>query len=112
MGACGAAVGVGIGFSTILGNNPYQGDRRQAVQQLVGRALARIAALEAARCCQRDCWLALQEASASSLELLGVHLPAEAPLACAQAAANQECLGASCPLLPRPRRFSSSLPTM
>jgi len=106
MGACGAAIGIGIGFSVILGSTPYLGDRRQAVQQLVGRALARVAALEAARCCQRDCWLALQEASASSEELLGVHLPAAAPLACRQFAGNRECLGAECPLWPKPRRFS------
>lgn len=111
MGACGAAIGVGIGFSTILAGNPYQGAVRQTVQQLVGRALARVAALEAARCCQRDCWIALQEASASSLELLGAHLPAAAPLACAQFAGNRECLGSTCPLWPKPRRFSGpSLP--
>jgi len=101
MGACGAALGVGTGFSVILGINPYQGENRQIVQQLVGRALARIAALPAARCCQRDCWLALQEAAASSEELLGVRLPAEEPLACTQAAHNKECLHAGCPLWPR-----------
>ncbi len=104
MGACGAAIGVGTGFATVLGATPYQGDRRQAVQQLVGRALARVASLEAARCCQRDCWLALQEASASSEALLGVHLPAAGELTCGQIAANRECLGAGCPLFPGPRR--------
>jgi 7,8-dihydro-6-hydroxymethylpterin dimethyltransferase len=106
MGACGAAIGVGVGYSVILGSNPYQGDRRQIVQQLVGRALARIASLEAARCCQRDCWLALQEASASSKALIGINLRADAPLLCAQLAGNNECLGGACPLWPRLRRFA------
>ena len=106
MGACGAAIGVGTGFATILAANPYQGGRRQEVQQLVGRALARVASLEAARCCQRDCWLALQEASDSSEALLGVHLPAAEPLVCSQVSANRECLGRECPLFPRPRRVS------
>ncbi len=104
MGACGAAIGVGAGFSTVLGATPYQGERRQLVQQLVGRALARVAAFPAARCCQRDCWLALQEATASSEDVLGVHLPAAAPLVCSQLAENSECLGAGCPLFPTPRR--------
>ncbi|HSK08500.1 MAG TPA: DUF5714 domain-containing protein, partial [Vicinamibacterales bacterium] len=114
MGACGAAIGAGVGFAVILGSNPYLGDRRQAVQQLVGRALARVAAFDAARCCQRDCWLALQEASASSEDLLGVHLPAVAPLTCGQVASNGECLGAACPLAPRrrPRADRRLLPMM
>ena len=109
MGACGAAIGVGVAFAVILRSNPYLGDRRQAVQQLVGRALGRIASLEAARCCQRDCWLALQEASASSEDLLGVRLPAAAPLPCAQHAANKECAGEGCPLWPSPLEPSSRL---
>ncbi len=107
MGACGAAIGVGSAFSTLLGATPYDGDHRQAVQQLVGRALARIASLEAARCCQRDCWLALQEAAASSPDLLGVRLPADEPIVCAQIAQNKECLGTACPLFPQPRRGPS-----
>jgi MoaA/NifB/PqqE/SkfB family radical SAM enzyme/SAM-dependent methyltransferase len=103
LGVCGAATGIATGFSVILGVNPYRGEQRQAVQLAAGRALARISAYAAARCCQRDCWLALQEASSSSLALLGVHLPAEAPLSCRQLAGNADCLGASCPLWPRPR---------
>ena len=103
LGVCGAASGVATGFSIILGANPYRGEQRQAVQLVAGRALARIAAVAAARCCQRDCWLALQEASASSQALLGVHLPAAERLLCRQLAGNAECLGASCPLWPRPR---------
>ncbi|MCG6962805.1 MAG: DUF5714 domain-containing protein [Acidobacteria bacterium] len=108
MGACGAAIGVGTGFSTVLSINPHQGAPRRTVQQLVGRALARIASLEAARCCQRDCWLALQEAAASSLALLGVRLTADEPLACVQRADNKECLGATCPLFPSRTRAASS----
>jgi MoaA/NifB/PqqE/SkfB family radical SAM enzyme/SAM-dependent methyltransferase len=111
IGACGAALGVGTGFSVILGINPYQGEGRQTVQQLVGRALARVAALPAARCCQRDCWLALQEAAASSEELLGVRLPADEPLVCEQVALNEECLHADCPLWPRRIHEGSSART-
>lgn len=110
MGACGAAIGVGTAFSAILGANPYQGDQRRTVQQVVGRALARIASLEAARCCQRDCWLALQEASASSQETLGVQLPAAEALVCTQIAENRECLGAACPLFPSRKRGTHTKP--
>jgi hypothetical protein len=48
-----------------------------------------------------------------NLALLGVHLPAAAGLLCRQLAGNAECLGASCPLWPRPRAsLGVSLPVL
>jgi SAM-dependent methyltransferase len=97
-GTCGAAVGVGIGFSAILSVNPYRARERQRIQQAAAAALADIGGYEAARCCQRDCWLALRSAARSSRELLPVPLLAEGHIACGQMTANKECLGRSCPL--------------
>jgi SAM-dependent methyltransferase len=109
-GTCGAAVGVGIGFSVILGVNPYHTTGRRDVQRAAAAALASIAGYEAARCCQRDCWLALRSAAESSRELLPFPLPAEAWLSCNQVAANRECLGRGCPLFVDRRAATSASP--
>ncbi|MBN2232127.1 MAG: hypothetical protein JW781_04800, partial [Deltaproteobacteria bacterium] len=61
--------------------------------------LGDIAAFEsAARCCQRDCWLALRRAAALSTDLLPVPLKAGMPLTCRQYRANPSCMGKECPL--------------
>jgi hypothetical protein len=99
VGACGAALGVGIAFSLIIESSPLKGDRRKTVQSAVVAALEPIAALDAARCCQRDSWLALKKAAELSQETLPVTLKADASVRCAQVKANAECIGATCPLL-------------
>mgnify|MGYP006274261931 CR=1 FL=1 len=100
LGICGAAAGVGTGFSILLGATPYDGGKRQQVQQAVTAALADIASLDAPRCCQRDCWIALRKAAELSPALLDIPLRADAPLPCRQAAHNAECIGGRCPLWP------------
>ena len=100
MGVCGAAVGVGIAFSLILDATPIKAVERKRVQSAVQAALADIARFKAARCCQRDCWLALKKAAELSQTLLPVPLTAEQPLTCSQMHANPECLGRGCPLHP------------
>lgn len=100
MGVCGAAVGVGIAFSLILDATPIKAAERKRVQNAVQAALAEIARFKAARCCQRDCWLALTKAAALSQTLLPVPLTAGHPLICSQMHANPECLGRGCPLHP------------
>ncbi len=99
MGVCGAAIGVGTAFSLILDANPLKPEERKQVQQAVHGALEEIAALHAARCCQRDCWLALKKAAELSAELLPVALKAEGVLVCRQQQQNHECQGNKCPLL-------------
>lgn len=100
MGACGAAVGVGIAISVLLEATPYEGRKRQLAQQATQRALERIASLEAPRCCQRDAWLALQEASRFLQEILGKSLMVDHPIDCRQLVRNKECIQARCPLWP------------
>ncbi len=103
MGVCGAAVGVGVAFSVIMECNPYKGAERKAVQSAVNAALSDIAALEAPRCCQRDSYLALKSASKISTKYLGMKIPAEKKLVCAQISQNAECIGSKCPLYARTR---------
>ena len=98
LGICGAAMGVGIAFSIIVRGDPYKAAERQKVQQATAEVLKAIGQHEAARCCQRDCWIALTEAARLSERYLGVRLRAEARPACLQSEKNQECLGAACPL--------------
>ena len=99
-GVCGAATGVGIAFSLILKANPLDGPTRQAVQDASRQVLAEISALSLARCCRRDCWLALRKAAQLSTKLLPLALKAEGGAVCDQMALNQECAGSLCPWFP------------
>jgi 7,8-dihydro-6-hydroxymethylpterin dimethyltransferase len=100
MGICGAATGVGISFSVLLEATPIKAAARQTVQGIVQQVLAGIAGYEAARCCQRDCWIALKTGQRIAAELFSLNLPAVEPFACTQLARNKECLGVDCPLWP------------
>ncbi|NLA75631.1 MAG: hypothetical protein GX846_09220 [Deltaproteobacteria bacterium] len=97
LGACGAAIGAGIAVSIVLRANPYDGEKRQVVQQATQRVLARIASYKASRCCQRDSWLALEEASAIMCEITGTYLPVYS-FECEQFSENRECIHEQCPL--------------
>jgi hypothetical protein len=107
MGSCGAAIGVGIAFALILESTPLTPAERGTVLAATAAVLAEVSGLEAARCCQRECYVALRKAAELSRDLLPVTLRAEAPLDCEQADANEECIGAACPLFgedpPAPR---------
>jgi len=98
LGACGAAIGVGIAFAVVLGANPYDGVTWQLVQKVTRSVLEDIAAFAAPRCCQRDSWLALRKASKLLHELLDISLSTEIPLACNQFPKNRECIKEECPL--------------
>lgn len=100
VGVCGAATGVGIAFSIILQANPLKAAERQIVQTVMQRVMQRLAALEAARCCQRECWLVLRAAAELSAQYLPIPLRADAPLACWQWERNAECITGRCPLWP------------
>jgi Family of unknown function (DUF5714) len=99
LGVCGAATGVGIAFSLLLKANPVKPIERRQVQQTVQAVLGELASLEAARCCQRESWLALRKAAELSRELLPIPLQAAAPLTCRQSGERPDCLQSRCPLL-------------
>lgn len=101
LGACGAAIGAGIAVSVLLEATPYNGRKRHLAQQVTQRALERIASFEAPRCCQRDSWLALQEASRYLEEVLGMTLEVDHTIACDQMSRNKECIQDRCPLWSR-----------
>jgi hypothetical protein len=97
-GNCGAAAGVGIAFSVMLGATPLTPVSRQQVQGITARVLARIAGIKGARCCQRETVTALKEAAVFSKELLPVSLLAESDIVCTQFEKNKECIRRQCPL--------------
>jgi MoaA/NifB/PqqE/SkfB family radical SAM enzyme/SAM-dependent methyltransferase len=101
LGACGAAIGTGIAISVLTGANPYDGEKRQFVQQATQKVLEEIASYNAPRCCQRDSWLALKTASAILKEKLGKSMIASRSLVCEQFTKNKECILNRCPLWPR-----------
>jgi MoaA/NifB/PqqE/SkfB family radical SAM enzyme/SAM-dependent methyltransferase/Zn finger protein HypA/HybF involved in hydrogenase expression len=98
LGTCGAATGVGIALSLLLEATPVKARQRQLVQEGVGEIIRTIATYRAARCCQRDSWLALKHARELVAELLDVHLEPLQFQPCTQAHNNAECIGEMCPL--------------
>ena len=100
MGICGAALGVGIAFSLIMNANPMKPGERRDVQTVTNEALRDIACLKAARCCQRDCYLALMKAAELSADYLPIKLEADYGLVCKQMKLNKECIGRQCVLHP------------
>ncbi len=98
MGACGAAIGVGIAFSLILEATPLTPKERKIVQNVTQITLKDIARFKAARCCQRDSWIALKKAAELSEKYLNIQLKAEDRIECNQKEINKECLGKGCPL--------------
>ncbi|MBU0992305.1 MAG: methyltransferase domain-containing protein [Proteobacteria bacterium] len=100
LGICGAAVGVGIAFSILLQADPYKGDERQAVQQVTHQVLGKISSYNAPRCCQRDVWLALTEASRLMKDIRGKQLIVDQTIVCRQFPQNKECIRNQCPLWP------------
>ncbi|RNA64176.1 methyltransferase domain-containing protein [Prosthecochloris sp. ZM_2] len=98
MGICGAAAGAGIAFSIMLKANPLKPAERKSAQQVTAEILGRIARLKAARCCQRDCWIALTTSAEISKKQLDIPLRAEHSMTCTQKELNKECLGKGCPI--------------
>lgn len=99
MGVCGAAIGVGTAMSAILEATPLTASERSIAQKGTLAALKLIADIEAARCCQRDCWLALKAAAQVSEDVLGLRLTADAHILCDQMKTNKECMGRNCPVI-------------
>jgi MoaA/NifB/PqqE/SkfB family radical SAM enzyme/SAM-dependent methyltransferase len=106
MGICGAAVGVGVAFSLILQASPVKGEERRMVQTVTQKVLKEIAGLNAARCCQRDGFIALKKAAELSKDYLSVELTAHHELVCRQRHKNRECPGRVCPLFDRSEKQS------
>jgi len=98
LGMCGAASGVGIGFAILLEASPVTKKERSAAQKVTYAVLGKIAEYEAARCCNREVWTALNIASSLSETFLHVKLLAQMETKCDQKKFNQYCYGKECPI--------------
>jgi hypothetical protein len=107
-GACGAAIGIGIGVSTILAATPLTPGPRQLAQTFSSRILAILAGFKGGRCCQRETYIALTEAAKLSAELLSIPLQANAVLHCDQYLHNKECIRKQCPLWAKRVRLATT----
>jgi hypothetical protein len=99
-GVCGAAVGVGIAFATILKSTPLTPKERQTVMDVTAEVLKVIAQNEAARCCLRDSVIAINEAVRLSEKYLDIKLVSDEKFICTQFKRNKECIKDSCPFWP------------
>jgi 7,8-dihydro-6-hydroxymethylpterin dimethyltransferase len=97
LGICGAAAAMGAAFSVILDATPLRAERRQQVLQVVAKVAMTHAMQNAARCCQRECVLALKTAAELSCGHLPVTLIANSPFRCEQSRDCVECAGSKCP---------------
>jgi hypothetical protein len=102
-GACGAGVGVGIFASLATGATPMARQPWGLANGATARALETIANLGGPRCCKRTTWLALLSGARFSRERLGVRLEGRGPT-CDFHGRNADCLEATCPFHPQPRR--------
>jgi len=98
LGICGAASGVGIGFAILLESSPVAKKARSSAQKVTYAVLGKIAEYEAARCCHREVWTALNIASSLSETFLHVKLLAQMETKCDQKRFNQYCYGKACPI--------------
>ena len=98
LGICGAASGVGIGFAILLESSSVAKKARSSAQKVTYAVLGKIAEYEAARCCHREVWTALNIASSLSETFLHVKLLAQMETKCDQKKFNQYCYGKECPI--------------
>jgi len=100
LGACGAAIGVGIAFSIILEASPLTPKKRQDVQDVVAEVLKEVTKTRAPRCCQRECYVSLKKAMELSEKLLDIKLVMDEKLICSQYDKNRECIRKLCEVYP------------
>lgn len=96
-GLCGAGVGTGIFIGLITDSTPLSTDSWRLVNKMTSESLACIAELGGPRCCKRDTFLALKNASIFVQEHFSIALPISDPLLCEFSHLNRECIQSDCP---------------
>ena len=96
-GNCGAAVGTGIFISLITGANPLSIREWQLSNLATARSLLTIANLGGPRCCKRNSFLAIKEATEFLHEHFNITLPVSEELDCEFSPLNKECITEDCP---------------
>lgn len=97
IGACGAAMGVGIAYAIIFESTPLKPKQRRDSLKITSEVLDAIAQNKAARCCQRESATALLTAARLSERYLDIKLKMNEGFNCSQSQLNNECIKAACP---------------
>ena len=96
-GACGAGIGTGICVSVGLGATPLSGPEWRQANLVTAESLRAIAMNGGPRCCKRDSFLAIEQATVFLRDELGVALPVEESPRCEFSPLNRECIAQACP---------------
>ena len=99
-GNCGAAVGTGIFLSLVTDTNPLSVETWRLCNMLTAKTLMSIANSGGPRCCKRNTYLALTEATKFVREHLDVSMDADPEIKCEFTGLNKECLKGKCPFYP------------
>ena len=73
-GNCGAGVGAGLFISVILGATPLTGESWGLANEITGNILLKVGKIGGPRCCKRNSFLAIEEASKFVDKKLGIKL--------------------------------------
>jgi hypothetical protein len=96
-GDCGAAVGVGIFISVLTGSTPLSTNEWRLSNLGTAYSLLAIAEKGGPRCCKRNSFLAIQEATRFVQEHFKVTLPTSNDIKCDFNHLNKECIKEKCP---------------
>lgn len=95
-GDCGAAVGTGIFVSIVTGATPLSKMEWRLANLMTATSLRAIAMHGGPRCCKRNTFLALKEATTFTSRELGVKMPIDQKIKCLFSRLNKECLKQEC----------------
>lgn len=109
-GDCGAAVGTGILVSVLTGATPLSKGEWRLANLMTAKSLFSIASHGGPRCCKRNSFLAILEATDFVREHLGADITVSRQRTCSFAHLNRECLGQSCPFNAAHSAFSAPWP--
>lgn len=98
-GNCGAAVGTGIYISLILGATPLTKESWGLANLMTGTALISMGKIGGPRCCKRNVFTAIKEASKFTYENFNIKLYdyENEKILCSFRGRNKECLKTQCP---------------
>jgi hypothetical protein len=100
-GDCGAAVGTGIFISIITGATPLSTAEWRLSNLMTAKSLKDIANHGGPRCCKRNTYLAIKQATDFVKQNLDTTIKTKKGLICEFSDLNTECLKQECPYNPR-----------
>jgi len=98
-GTCGAAIGVGIFISLILDATPLSNKEWKLATMSMAQTMNVIADIGGPRCCKRNTFIALQQATQFLKEHLNIELSSQ-DITCTFSQLNKECKKQNCPFYP------------